>query len=45
MGDAADDILNSMDLSEDDKKRYKPVKIKFDKHLLGKEIWYTSKPI
>ena len=33
MGDAANEILSSMDLSEDDKKRYEPVKIKFDKHF------------
>ena len=33
MGDAADDILSSMDLSDDNKKKYEPVKTKFDEHF------------
>ena len=34
MNDAADDILSSMYLSEDNKKRYRPVKTKFDERAL-----------
>jgi len=34
MGDEADDILRSFTLSEDDKKKYSPVKSQFDAHFI-----------
>ena len=41
MGDATDDILSSMDLSEGDKKKYEPVKTKFDEHFSrGRNVIY-----
>ena len=33
MGEEADDILRSFQMSEDDKKKYKPVKERFDAHF------------
>ena len=41
MGDAVNDILSSMDLSEDNKKKYEPVKTKFDEHFArGRNVIY-----
>ena len=34
MGDKADDILQSFNLSEEDAKKYKTVKEKFEKHFV-----------
>ena len=36
MGDEADDILQSFDLSETDRKKYKNVKDKFEGHFVIK---------
>ena len=36
MGDKADDIFRSLNLSEDDKKAYEQVKAKFDNHFVKK---------
>ena len=36
MGDEADDILRSFDLSAENKQRYEPVKEKFDAHFVKK---------
>ena len=37
MEDTADDLLLSFDLSEADRKKYKPVKDKFDSHFVIKK--------
>ena len=37
MEDTADDLLQSFDLSEADRKKYKPVKGKFDSHFVIKK--------
>ena len=37
MGDTVDDLLLSFDLSEADRKKYKPVKDKFDSHFVIKK--------
>ena len=37
MGDTEDDLLLSFDLSEADRKKYKPVKDKFDSHFVIKK--------
>ena len=37
MGDTADDLLLSFDLSETDRKKYKPIKDKFDSHFVIKK--------
>ena len=37
MGDTADDLLLSFDLSEADRKKYKPIKDKFDSHFVIKK--------
>ena len=34
MGDRADDILTSFELSDDDKKKYNVVKAKFERHFI-----------
>ena len=42
MGDVADNILSSMELSEDNKKKYEPVKTKFDEHFIRGEKCYIQ---
>ena len=37
MGDTADDLLLSFDMSEADRKKYKPIKHKFDSHFVIKK--------
>jgi len=41
MGDAADNMLSSMVLNDDNKKKYKPVQTKFDEHFArGRNMIY-----
>ena len=44
MGEKADDIFHSFDLSDEDKKKYKTVKNKFDSHFVRERILSMSVP-
>ena len=39
IGDAADNILKSFKLSEDEAKKYAVVKARFDQHLVENDMW------
>ena len=44
MGDKADDILQSFNLSEDDLKSYKTVKDRFDTHFIKEGTQFLKEP-
>ena len=43
MGEKADDVFHSFDLTDEDKKKYEIVKNKFESHFIKRSIGYTPR--